>query len=597
MDIISFERDGFIGFASIYLNGVLALLFALVLPGVVFVQCLNISSLPQRWLVVFLSSLTANHLLVTLIAALHLPPVQTYRAVAGVLVAALIVLTVRRRAGPERSVHRGDATILLSDIFWFILALVILGFTYFNVWRHGVPNIFDAGDVSVSWNTWALIWSQGKFPVYALGYQQFVPTIWAVTYIFTGSTAQYFSFYIYIVWIVAPVVLTATILGRLGWWQPLVLFVALGWLVAEIRDPWLRACLEQGFPDWVSTIFAFCGVLLFVSDAPIDRYDRSKITTALISLCMVSIAAATKPQYGVFTAAVLFAVCADAVKYLEPRERKKLIVAAIGLVSAFAVAYAIYYQHIAFRRIPDHSIPIWERLSSAFALFNSNFTLPFRIVLYAGVAISPFVPRVRWLFLPLVIGISAWAFALSYDLRNLIGFLLISAFIPFFALARAYAPSRVFPIERRWHVSDGAVTCGLTLLCIGLTFDLASSDENLKSRFATEQLVKGAGFQVNQRIGQFLLDGCTIINADDYLYTISEFAPFKDRMPYFHFEAPITEGLKNLLDHASGCTGIFYQFNTHPSILSYVSTKLDFTKIVEGRGWTLRVSSSARGVN
>lgn len=597
MDIIFFERDGFIGFAPIYLNGVLALLFALVLPGVVFVQCLNISNLPQRLFVVFLSSLTANHLLVTLIAALHLPPVQTYRAVAGVLVAALIVQTVRRRAWPARSVHRGGATILLSNIFWFVLALVILGFTYFNVWRHGVPNIFDAGDVSVSWNTWALIWSQGQFPVYSVGYQQFVPTIWAVTYIFTGSTAQYFAFYIYIVWIVVPVVLTAMILGRLGWWQPLVPFVALAWLVAEIRDPWLRGCLQHGFPDWVATIFAFCGVVLFVSDAPNGRYDREKITTALISLCLVSIAAATKPQYGVFTAAVLFAMCADAVKYLEPRERTKLTVAAIALVSAFAAAYAIYYQHIAFRRIPDHSIPIWQKLSSAFALFNSNFTLPFRIVLYTGVAISPFVPRVRWLFLPLVIGISAWAFALSYDLRNLIGFLLISAFIPFFALARAYAPSSVFPVERQWHVTDGALTCGLTLLCIGLTFDLASSDANLKRRFATEQLVKGAGFQVNQRIGQLLLDGCTIINADDYLYTISEFAPFKDRLPYFHFEAPITDGLKNMLDHASGCTGIFYQFNTHPTILSYVSTKSDFTKVVEGRGWVLRVSRPARAGN
>jgi len=35
MDIINFARDGFFGFAPIYLNGVLALLLVLVLPGVV----------------------------------------------------------------------------------------------------------------------------------------------------------------------------------------------------------------------------------------------------------------------------------------------------------------------------------------------------------------------------------------------------------------------------------------------------------------------------------------------------------------------------------------------------------------------------------
>ncbi|UPJ51923.1 hypothetical protein IVB30_11580 [Bradyrhizobium sp. 200] len=587
---------GLIGFAPIYLNGVLAVLFVLVLPGIVFVRALDIPSFPQKWFVVLLSSLTANHFLVTLIAALHLQPVQTYRVVALALIAALILLTVKERAAPPA--YRSGSTIFLSDIFWLVLALVFLGFTYINVWKHGVPNIFEAGDVSVSWNTWALIWSQAQFPVYALGYQQFVPTIWAVTYIFTGSTEQYFAFYIYLAWIVVPVVLTAMSLGRLGWWQPLVPCIALGWLVAEIRDPWLRSCLEQGFPDWVATIFAFCGVVLFVSDAPEGRYDREKITTALISLCLVSIAAATKPQYAVFTAAVLIAMCADALKYLQPREQTKLIAVAIGLVSAFAAAYAIYYLQIAFRRIPDQSLPILERLSSAFALFNSNFSLPFRIVLYAGVAISPFVPRVRWFSLPLIIGISAWAVALSYDLRNLIGFLPISAFIPFFALARAFAPTRVFPIERRWRVPDGAVACGLALLYIGLSFSLAKGDEELKRRFAAEQLVKGAGPQVNQRIEHLLLNGCTIINADSYLYTISAFGRFESRMPYFHFEAPITDGLKRMLDDASGCTGIIYPFNiTHPSILSYVSAKPDFAKVVEDRGWTLRVSNPAGGGN
>ncbi|MGQ0686406.1 hypothetical protein [Bradyrhizobium sp.] len=587
---------GFFGFAPIYLNGVLAVLFVLVLPGVVFVRALNISNFPQRWFAIFLSSLAANHFLVTLIAALHLQPLQAYRVAAVVLIAAFILLTLKARAGRAPSADPGRSTILLSDIFWFVLTVVLLGLVYFNVWKRGVPNIFEAGDVSVSWNTWALIWAQGQFPIYSVGYQQFVPTIWAVTYIFTGSTEQYFAFYIYLSFIVVPVVLSAMSLGRLGYWQPLVPCIALAWLVAEIRNPWLRACLEQGFPDWVATIFAFCGVVLFVSDPPEGRYNREKIITALISLGLVSIAAATKPQYGVFTAAVLIALCIDAVRYLPPSERTKLIAVAVGLVSAFAVAYVVYYQHIAFRRIPDHSLPISEKLSQALALFNSNFTLPFRIVLYSGVAISPFVPRVRWLSLPLIIGISAWAFALSYDLRNLIGFLLVSAFIPLFVLARAFASTRLFPLDRRWRVPDGGVVCCLALLCIGLSLSLAKSDEELKRRFAAEQLVKGAGLKVNQKIEQLLRSGCTIINADDYLFTISAFQQFKDKMPYFHFEAPITDGLKVLLDKASGCTGIIYPFNiTHSSILSYVSTKPEFAEVVEDKGWMLRVANSARG--
>lgn len=582
---------GFIEFAPIYFNGVLALLFVLVLPGVVFVRALDIPSFPQKWLVVFLSSLVANHFLVTLIAALQLPPLQTYRVAALALIAIFILLTVKGRAGLAPTANRSRSTILLSDVFWLALSLVFVGFTYSNVWARGVPNIFDAGDVSVSWNTWALIWSQGQFPVYALGYPQFVSTIWAVTYIFTGSTEQYFAFYIYLTWMVVPVVLSAMQLGRLGWWQPLVLAIALYWLVAEITNPFLRLALVQGYPDWVAMIFAFCGVVLFVSDPPQGRYDREKITTALISLCLVSIAAATKPQYGVFTAAILIAICADAVKYLAPSERTKLIVVAVAIVAAFAAAYAIYYQHIAFRRIPDQSLPISERLSSALALFNANFTLPFRIVLYAGIAISPFVPRVRWFALPLIVGVAAWAFALSYDLRNLIGFLPIIAFIPFFALARAFVPAGVFPVLWRWSMPDGVFAIGLGLLFIGLSFGLAKDDQELRRSFAAEQLTKGAGLEVNQRIEQLLIKGCTVINADSYLYTISAFARFKDRMPYFHFEAPISGGLKRMLD-ASGCTGIIYPAHiTHASILDYLSARPNFVKVADVAGWTLRVSN------
>ncbi len=185
---------------------------------------------------------------------------------------------------------------------------------------------------------------------------------------------------------------------------------------------------------------------------------------------------------------------------------------------------------------------------------------------------------------------------MSYDLRNLIGCQLVAAFLPLFALAQAFAPTWVFPIERRWRVPDGAFACCLALLCVGLSFTLAKGDEELKRRFAAEQLVKGAGLKVNQKIERLLISGCTIINADDYLYTISAFQPFRDKMPYYHFEAPITGALKLMLDNTSGCTGMLYPSDrSHPSILSYVSAKPDFAKAVEDRGWTLRVSNRGGG--
>jgi len=195
--------SGFIGFASIYQNGLLALLFVFVFPGLVFVRAFDVPSFPQRWLIVFLSSLTANYFFVTLIASLHFDPLAAYRIAAVVLSAILIVSTATKAASGRP--WRGESTISLSDIRWLLISLTVLGFTYFNVWKHGVPHVFEAGDLSVSWNVWALIWSKGGFPTSSLGYPQFIPTVFAVTYIFTASTVQYFAHYVYIVLIIAPI--------------------------------------------------------------------------------------------------------------------------------------------------------------------------------------------------------------------------------------------------------------------------------------------------------------------------------------------------------------------------------------------------------
>jgi hypothetical protein len=38
-----------------------------------------------------------------------------------------------------------------------------------------------------------------------------------------------------------------------------------------------------------------------------------------------------------------------------------------------------------------------DRVSRALKLLNSNFTPPFRFLVLAGLMLSPFLPRIRWL--------------------------------------------------------------------------------------------------------------------------------------------------------------------------------------------------------
>ena len=123
---------------------------------------------------------------------------------------------------------------------------------------------------------------------------------------------------------------------------------------------------------------------------------------------MVSIAAATKPIYGLIAVAIVIGVCIDFTTCLPRRERNRLIAAAVGLVSVFVVAYAIDYWHLAARSMPNYPVAeISERFGRAFRLLNASFTLPFRVLALAGLLLSPFLGRVRWLALPLFAGLAA----------------------------------------------------------------------------------------------------------------------------------------------------------------------------------------------
>jgi hypothetical protein len=443
-----------------------------------------------------------------------------------------------------------------------------------------------------------LQWAQGKFPIYSLGYPQFVPSIWAVTYIFTGSSEQYFAFYIYLAWIVVTVALTAANLGRANWWQPLVFILVLARLVAEIRDPWLMACLRQAYPDWVAAIFGYAGVALFVASAPDGRLDRGQIASAFISLCLLSIAAATKPLFGLFTVAVLIAICVDFARYLPAgRHRTTLAIGAVALVAGFVAAYAVDYAHLFVARPAPYPYPLSERLLRALDLFNSNFTLPFRCVVVAGIAITPFVRRVRWFSLPLLACVTVWALTASYDLRNLLGFLLIGAYIPVFALARAYAPRwEAWRPRSSWSPADGVVAATLAVLFFVATAPLAQGDESLRQRFTTEQLSKSAGLEVNREIQKLLDRGCTIFNADNYLHTIVAFDPFESRILFFFSGEQLNDQLTAQVRNATGCAAFFYPpERTHLSILDFISStarERNYAKLAEGHGMVLLGSAS-----
>ncbi|MGY3621533.1 hypothetical protein [Bradyrhizobium sp. USDA 10063] len=559
---------GLVEAAPAYLNGVAALLFIFVFPGAALVHSLSLTDFSQRWLTGCVGSIAANYLVVTLVAQLRLNPLLTYRTFVAVTMCILIYMTLRRvRTTPPL---RGVSEISRLETGWLLGAIVVVALTYFNIWKHGVPNVFHGGDVSVSWNVWSLVWAEGRFPTGSYGYPQFISTLWAVTYIFTGSDIQYFAFYVYIVLIIVPLVLTIGILGRVSALVPAAALVAYVWFIAEIRQPWLRQTLQIGYPDWVAAVFCFCGILLFLFGSG-PQTDDDQPALPLLSLSMLLIAASTKPLYGLFALSVLAAVCTDAVRYLSPVKRKKTFIAAIGLVLVFAAAYAMSYLHLTVRSMPNYPVAeLSERLSRAFGLFGTSFTIIFRVMILAGLLLCPFLPRVRWLMLSLVIGIGVWANTASYDLRNVLGFLLVSAFIAIYSATRVLEPASMRLLRER-VVTDRAVIIGVTTLSLGLTLPLALDDNGMKERFARDQLRGGRGVEFNQKIGELLKNGCTVFESDGYVPTISAFGPFRDQIQFFHYPEPLTGAFVERFDGPEPCKAIvFPPKSTHPATLEFI---------------------------
>jgi hypothetical protein len=536
---------------------------------------------------------------VTLIAEYHLDPLLTYRAVAVVLfaiLAVLIVVAMRRRTDSKMLFWCDQSIVSSSDIGWLFASIGFVAVVYVNIWKHGVPSVFGEGDVSVSWNAWALTWAQGAFPTGSYGYPQFVPAIWALPYIFTGSAAQYFAYYIFIVLIAVPILLGAMNLGRINWWQPLVVGFVFGWFIFEIRDPWLKASMPAGFPDWIAAVAGFSGVVSFIVNRPGPHFDREKICAALISLGLLAIAASTKPTYGLFAISVLIAICVDAVRFLDRKSAATLIVAAVCLLAAFTAMYLLNYAHLSALLMPNN--PISERsgrFAQAAALFNASFSLPFRIVVVAGLAMSLFLPRIRWLAMPLLLGFWIWADKAGYDLRNVLGFILVSAFIPVFVVARARLGERAVQNERQWRVPDMVAASVLILLAVCLTLPLAKSDARLEQRFHDDQLLGGSGYEFNRVVEKILDQGCQLFSSSSYFWTVSAFAKYRQQLNFFHFTQPLLDGTVKAFDKASGCVAIVYPLaQVHPSISEFITAKArerGLTKIIEVNGNELIASN------
>lgn len=191
-----------------FLLGLLSVLQIVFLPGFLVTRMLKVNDgLIKTWILSFTLSLIINHFLVMILVLFKIYCGTTVYIIFGVEVG-LVGWLVRNDVGkPIRVVLGGDGQrikdlvteITRVELFWqavkwflVFLATATLVFFVLKLWE-GVGTIFYRADPVCSWNMWAVRWYQNSFPVGTMHYPQLLPTNWSLTYVFIGSTLQFFA--------------------------------------------------------------------------------------------------------------------------------------------------------------------------------------------------------------------------------------------------------------------------------------------------------------------------------------------------------------------------------------------------------------------
>lgn len=179
-------------------NEIAALTACIFLPGSILI-CLVRPRIPLFGAIAMAVglSLTFNHLLVAILATVkaYSKPLLV-SAIAGQIVG-LLVLVLRDAKWRDKDLRKSpfEATRLWQGDGGGIILLIAFTLPVFGAafiqyasvaWRD-FGHAFGGWDPIVSWNRWALVWSEGRIPIDVWEYPQLLPTTWSMIYKLTGA--------------------------------------------------------------------------------------------------------------------------------------------------------------------------------------------------------------------------------------------------------------------------------------------------------------------------------------------------------------------------------------------------------------------------
>ncbi|OIR06399.1 hypothetical protein GALL_115890 [mine drainage metagenome] len=416
--------------------GLLSVISACFVPGAIAVLILPLRQRPfASLLTVLFFSLVYTHLEVVLLTALHLYCSTTVYALFAAEAALLGYLLMRRDPKPEFEERVTPDGLVLALIVVVVLAWI---FATANLGRKSLFQGWAFWDAVVSWNRWALLWADGKFPSQTNGYPQMLPSLWSYAYVFVGTRQiELFANQINNAFILAvPLIAMDLALRRriamlggvlAGFWffaySPLAMWTFQG----SADAPLAATCLA---------VFYACH--LFYN----EKNSSAKQAQYFIAAGLAAVAAIVKQQ------GMLFALLVPPLLALDFPKGKRLRSLLWAYVLALVITgpwYGYYLAQFAtgaeqtnvgkldhLTSVLAKTDSVWKRAMRGVGMWSTMFgphvvTLILPAVVAAGLALAR---KWRAMIVIFVIGyFFIWSYAFSYDIRNSVMAAALVAFV------------------------------------------------------------------------------------------------------------------------------------------------------------------------
>jgi hypothetical protein len=411
------------------------------LPGYLVTRWLRLDDgFVKTWVSSFGISLVVNYHLTLLLTFARL-----YERTALCAIIALEILALSRALRAPSARTRGEtagspltrflcperdgAVTTVSKRRLVLLFVGVAPILYFTTFLPGAfTTIFSGYDALVSWNRWAMDWTNGRFPAWTMHYPQLIPANWSMLYGIVGNELQFLPKGLS-VFFPATTVLMLVDLGLRKTRTEYMLAAALtGVLMSESGGMYIAS----GYADLPIAFFALAPIYL-LSCAEGER-DGSRVRAHIAAATICVVGCGLTKQAGFYLAAVF-----PLILYLFMRDRFRaigemrilptaLVVVCVFLL--FIVPWQVYEEIQVLQGFEvresvmasgvHHGRTFPERAIRAWTIWEAHLTTPLACFVALAVGLSLVFRRELPITLLITIPFTAiWTLLFSYDRRNL----------------------------------------------------------------------------------------------------------------------------------------------------------------------------------